>query len=208
MPPEPATSGGWPGSGSAAAAVGHRDRRDGQHGRAAAVPGLRRQGGRFRNPRTQRVAGRRGALRAGRHRARLGVHHHLQPAFPVGRVRAKGRPSPSKLVAEMHRPPPVSWSPRPSWPQPAWCSGCGRPGWTTCWTATPTPFPAVRTTSSRCGTGWACLCCCRCSSSPSAPRCSSAGPDCAASGWATCRWATPTASTTPSSTAPTCCRGG
>ena len=30
-------------------------------------------------------------LRAGRHRARLGVHHHLQPAFPVGRVRAKGQ---------------------------------------------------------------------------------------------------------------------
>ena len=43
----------------------------------------------------QRVAGRRGALRAGRHRARLGVHHHLQPAVPVGCVRAKGRPSPS-----------------------------------------------------------------------------------------------------------------
>ena len=73
------------------AAVDHRGRRDGQYGRAAAVPGLRRQGGRFRNPGTQRVAGRRGALCAGRHRARLGVHHHLQPAFPVGRVRAKGK---------------------------------------------------------------------------------------------------------------------
>ena len=36
------------------------------------------------------VAGRRGTLRAGRHRARLGVHHRLQPAVPLGRVRAQG----------------------------------------------------------------------------------------------------------------------
>jgi multicomponent Na+:H+ antiporter subunit A len=60
------------------------------HGRAAAVPRLRRQGGRLRNRRARTVARRSGALRARRHRARVRVHHHLQPAIPCGSVRPQG----------------------------------------------------------------------------------------------------------------------
>ena len=44
----------------------------------------------FETVAAQPVTRRRGALRARRHRARLGVHHHLQPALPVGSVRPQG----------------------------------------------------------------------------------------------------------------------
>ena len=85
------------------AAADHRRRRDGEHGGAAAVPRFRRQGGRLRNRAAQPDHWARAApYRARRHRARLGVHHHLQPAVPVGRVRPQGPAEPSTRVAEMH----------------------------------------------------------------------------------------------------------
>ena len=44
----------------------------------------------FETVAAQPVARRRGALRLGGHRARLGVHDHLQPALPVGSLRPQG----------------------------------------------------------------------------------------------------------------------
>ena len=128
--------------------------------------------------------------------------------FLWGAFARKGRPSPSKLVAEMHRPP-ASFLVAPAILAAAGLVfGLWPAGLDNVLDSYADTVPGGEDYDSRCGTGWACLCCCRCSSSPSAPRHSSAGPDCAASGWATCRWATPTASTTPSCTGPTCCRGG
>ncbi len=100
------------------------------------------------------VTRRRGALRARRHRARLGVHHHLQPAVPAGSVRPQGMTGTQQ--AGRRNAPPGNHFPRPprrSWPPPGWCSACGRPAWTTSSTPTPTRCPAAQTTTSRCGTG-------------------------------------------------------
>ncbi len=65
-----------------------------------------------------------------------------------------------------------------------------------------------RTTTSRYGTDSGCRCCCRFSSSPSAPRRSSAGPDCAACAPCASRLATPTGSTTRPYADWTYCRSG
>ena len=99
--------------------------------------------------------------------ARLGVHHHLQPAVPVGRVRPQGQAGAQQ--AGRRNAPPAS---RLSLPPPAILAAAGLlfGVW---------PSPARQrarhlrrhrarrraTTTSRCGTGSTCRCCCRCSCS-------------------------------------------
>ena len=162
-------------------AADHRRRRDREHGRAAAVPRLRRQGGRLRNRRA------RPSLGAAAPYVLAGIV--LGSVFTTiyslrflwGAFGRKGLPATQQ--AGRRNAPPASHFPhraRRSWPPRAWCSACGRPAWTTSSTPTPTRCPAARTTTSRCGTGSACHCCCRCWSWPSARRRSSAGPVAAA----------------------------
>ena len=115
------------------AAADHCRRRDRKHGRAAAVPRLRRQGGRLRNRRAQRrhSAPPRPTSSPASCSARCSP-----PSTACGsswersgarddRNRANGSP---KCTARQ----PLSLSPRPSWPRRAWCSGCGLPASTTC----------------------------------------------------------------------------
>ena len=112
-----------------------------------------------------------------RHRRRLRVHHHLQPAFPVGCLRAKGQARTQQARRGDARL-------RLHVPGRACGPRRGRPGVravarrrsTMRWTPTPTRSPAKATTTSRCGTASTCRCCCRCWCWRSAPRHSSAGP--------------------------------
>ncbi len=91
---------------AAPSAAGHRRGRHREHGRAASVLRVRRQGGRSGDRAAQPDAGRRGPVRPRRHRDRLGLHHHLQPAIPVGRLFRQGSPpNPASGSQEMHRPP-------------------------------------------------------------------------------------------------------
>ena len=115
----------WLGQRSRAAAD-HRRRRDREHGRAATVPRLRRQGGRLRNrrARTRHSAALR-AISCSRASSLGSVFTTIYSLrFPVGvRSAAKGTAEPSKRVAADARPP--SDVPRPawrSWPPRVWCS--------------------------------------------------------------------------------------
>ena len=181
------------------AAADHRRRRDREHGRAAAVPRLRRQGGRLRNRRAQHrhSAPRRPTYSAG---IVLGsvftTIYSLR--FLLGAFGRKGLPEPSKRVAEMHRPE-TTFLIRTGDPGRGGLGVrcvAGRPGRRAA-TPTPTRCPAARTTTSRCGTGSACHCCCRYWSWPSARRRTSAGTGCDGCAPSANRSATPTASTTP-----------
>ena len=98
----------------------HRCRGDGEHGRAAAVPRLRRQGSRLRNRAAQRRPRHGGALCARRHRVQFGVHHDLQSAIPVGRLRPQGI-SAAKQAGGRNAPPASHFPSRPGDP------GRGRP---------------------------------------------------------------------------------
>ncbi len=101
----------------------HRRRGHREHGGAATVPRLRGQRGRLRDADAQRVAGSVGALGAGRRGGRVGVHHHLQPAFPVGCVRAQGITRSQHAGAAAA--PTAGQLPvraRVYWPPRAWCS--------------------------------------------------------------------------------------
>ena len=146
------------------------------------------------------VTRRRGALRARRHRARLGVHHHLQPAVPAGSVRPQGITGTQQ--AGGRNAPPGSHFPRRrrrSWPPRAWCSACGRPALDDVLDTYADTVPGGDELPPRAvARVRRCRCCCRCWCSPSARRRSSAAHGCAGCGPSACRWATPTASTTPS----------
>ena len=83
----------------------------------------------FETLRAQRVTRRRGAVRVGRRGVRFGVHHDLQPALHLRRLRQQGQTptrasaSPKCTALQRH-----SWSHRPSWRRRAWCSASGLPG--------------------------------------------------------------------------------
>ena len=147
--------------------------------------------------------GRRGAVRAGGRRVRLGVHHDLQPALRVGRVRAQG---PSATQPTRRRDAPAAQ--RPSWSRPAILAVGGlavralaRTGWTRARRLrrhrARRPALPPRTLA-------------RAESAAAAVDSGARGrhrgllrprTGCGGSASATCRWATPTASTTPSSAA-------
>ena len=107
--------------------------RDGEHGGAAAIPGLRRQGSRFRDHCWHRAQslGAGGAVRA-----RCGVAfgsvfttiYSLRFLHGV-RSRARVLPEPSTRVAELHAPTAdLPGCLRRSWRRPGWCSASA-PGW-------------------------------------------------------------------------------
>ena len=109
-------------------AAGHRRRRDREHGRAAPVPRLRRQGGRLRNRRCTAPS-----LGAAAPYVLAGIVlgsvfttiYSLR--FLCGSVRPQGitgTQQAGRRNAPSAKPPS---SPRPrSWPPRAWCSACGR----------------------------------------------------------------------------------
>ena len=131
-------------------------RRDREHGRAAAVPRLRRQGGRLRNrSRTARHSARR---RPTCSRASCSGRCS-PPSTACGscgvRSAARDYRGPSTRVAEMHPPHGHASCPRRRILAAAglvfglWPAAAGRRARR----PTPTPCPAERTTTSRCGTG-------------------------------------------------------
>ena len=101
-----------------------------------------------------RVPRRSRAVGLGRGGVRLGVHHDLQPALPLRRIRAQG-PRQTESAGGRHAPATEHLPRRPGDPrrQPGWCSASGPRVWTTSSTSTQTPCPEVPTTTSPCGTG-------------------------------------------------------
>ena len=101
-------------------------------------------------------------LRARGHRARLGLHHHLQPAIPARGVRPQGMTG-GQHAGRRNAPA------RTRLPAPAGDSGRGRPGVRALAAGLDSILDSYadtvpggeRTTTSRCGTGSACRCCCR-----------------------------------------------
>ncbi len=147
-------------------------------------------------------------LRARRHRARLGVHHHLQPALPVRRVRPTGRAEPEHAGGR-------NAPPRNHFPVRAGDAGRRRPGVRgvagqarqRARRATPTPCPAEPDYHLRAvARARRCRCCCRslvlaagAAAFFGRARLPRPAAPCAS------RWATPTASTTPRSAGSTSC---
>ena len=110
---------------------------------------------------------------------RVGLHHHVQPAVPVGCVREEGQDGTQQARRGDARAPATFLAaarhPRRGRPgvRAVAVAARQRPG-----RPTPTPCPAKATTSSRSGTASTCRCCCRCWCWRSAPRRSSAGRGC------------------------------
>ena len=183
----------------------HRARRDGEHGRAAAVSRVRRQGGRLRNPRAQCVARQCGTVRVGRRGVRFGVHHDLQPALHLRGVRGQGQ-APTQPARRRNAAPCTGIPGRTGHPGggAACCSASGPPGLDHVLDSYADTVPGGTDYHLALWHGVNLPLLLSILVLASASRSSPCGPGCPGCGRVTCRWATPTGSTTQSSAAPTC----